>query len=47
MLHLATIAERLDQLRAASQAQVIHELNPIIGGWATYYNAFVSAHSLS
>lgn len=45
--HLATIAERLDQLRTASQTQVIHELNPIIGGWATYYNVFVSAHSLS
>ncbi len=45
--HLAAIAERLDQLRTASQAQVIQELNPIISGWAMYYSRFVSAHSLS
>ena len=45
--HVAVIEERLEQLRAASQAQVISELNPIIGGWATYYNGFVSVHSLS
>ena len=44
--HLATIAERLAQLRVASQAQVIAELNPIIDGWASYYDCFVSAHSL-
>ena len=45
--HLAIIAERLEQLRVASQSEVISELNPIIDGWATYYDSFVSAHSLS
>lgn len=45
--HLAAIEKRLEQLQTASQAQVIAELNPIIGGWAAYYNGFVSVHSLS
>lgn len=39
--HLAAIAQRLQHLRAAPQAQVITELNPLILGWASYYTGIV------
>jgi RNA-directed DNA polymerase len=45
--HLATIDQRLQQLQAAPQAQVIAELNPLIAGWAAYYNGVVEAEILS
>ena len=45
--HLAVISQRLLKLQAAPQAQVIRELNPIIGGWAAYYNGLVSAEAMS
>ena len=45
--HLATLEQRLQQLQAASQAQVIAELNPLITGWAAYYNRVVEASSMS
>jgi RNA-directed DNA polymerase len=45
--HLAAIAQRLQQLQTAPQAQVIAELNPLILGWATYYNEFVAASTMS
>ncbi len=44
--HLAVISQRLLKLQAAPQAQVIRELNPIIGGWAAYYNSIVSAEAM-
>jgi RNA-directed DNA polymerase len=45
--HLAAIDQRLQQLQTAPQAQVIAELNPLIGGWATYYNGVVEASTMS
>jgi len=45
--HLAAIDQRLQQLQTASQAQVIAELNPLIIGWAAYYNGVVPAATLS
>ncbi|MDQ2717944.1 MAG: reverse transcriptase domain-containing protein, partial [Chloroflexota bacterium] len=45
--HLALISQRLLKLQAAPQAQVIRELNPIIGGWAAYYHGLVSAEAMS
>ncbi len=39
--HLAAIEQRLQQLQTAPQAQVIAELNPLIRGWAAYYNGVV------
>ena len=44
--HLAAIGQRLSQLRSASQAQVIEELNPLIDGWAAYYQGVVPADTL-
>jgi RNA-directed DNA polymerase len=41
--HLALISQRLLKLQTAPQAQVIRELNPLIGGWAAYYQGIVSA----
>jgi RNA-directed DNA polymerase len=45
--HLAVISQRLLKLQAAPQAQVIRELNPIVAGWAAYYNGIVSAEVMS
>jgi len=45
--HLAAIEQRLQQLQTAPQAQVIEELNPLIVGWASYYNGIVPATTLS
>lgn len=45
--HLAVISQRLLKLQAAPQAQVIRELNPIIRGWAAYYNGIVSEEAMS
>jgi len=45
--HLAAIEQRLRQLQAASQARVIEELNPLIVGWAAYYNGIVEASTMS
>jgi RNA-directed DNA polymerase len=39
--HLAAIEQRLQQLQTAPQARVIAELNPLIVGWAAYYNGVV------
>jgi RNA-directed DNA polymerase len=44
--HLAAIGQRLSQLRSASQARVIEELNPLIEGWAAYYQGIVPAETL-
>jgi len=45
--HLTSIEQRLQQLQTAAQAQVIAELNPLIAGWAAYYNGIVEARSMS
>jgi RNA-directed DNA polymerase len=45
--HLATIDQRLQQLQTAPQAQVIAELNPLIAGWAAYYNGLAPATTMS
>ncbi len=45
--HLTAIEQRLRQLQTASQAQVIRELNPLITGWASYYNGVVAAAVMS
>jgi RNA-directed DNA polymerase len=45
--HLAAIDQRLQQLQTASQARVIEELNPLIIGWAAYYNGVVPATTMS
>jgi RNA-directed DNA polymerase len=39
--HLALIGQRLSKLQTAPQAQVIRNLNPLIGGWAAYYRELV------
>ena len=39
--HLALISQRLAKLQTAPQAQVIRNLNPLIGGWAAYYRELV------
>jgi RNA-directed DNA polymerase len=44
--HLAAIDQRLQQLQSAPQAQVIAELNPLIIGWAAYYNGVVPAATM-
>ncbi len=45
--HLAAIDQRLQQLQTAPQARVIAELNPLIVGWAAYYNGVVPAAAMS
>src|SRR5438270_11156136 len=45
--HLAAIDQRLQQLQTAPQARVIAELNPLIVGWAAYYNGVVPAATMS
>jgi RNA-directed DNA polymerase len=45
--HLALIGQRLLKLQAATQAQVIRNLNPLIAGWAAYYRELVSAAVMS
>ena len=45
--HLAAIDQRLQPLQTAPQAQVIAELNPLIIGWAAYYNGVVEASTMS
>ena len=45
--HLAVIERRLQQLQTAPQARVIAELNPLIVGWAAYYNGVVEASVMS
>jgi RNA-directed DNA polymerase len=45
--HLAAIEQRLQQLQTAPQARVIEELNPLIVGWAAYYNGLVEASRMS
>lgn len=45
--HYAAIEQKLRHLHAASQAQVIKELNPLIIGWTSYYNGVVAATSMS
>src|SRR5713101_3078087 len=45
--HLAAIEQRLQQLQTAPQARVIEELNPLIVGWAAYYNGVVPAATMS
>jgi len=44
--HRAAIEQRLRPLHAAPQAQVITELNPLIIGWAAYYNGIVPAETM-
>jgi RNA-directed DNA polymerase len=45
--HLAAIEQRLQQWQTAPQARVIEELNPLIIGWAAYYNGVVPAATMS
>jgi RNA-directed DNA polymerase len=45
--HLAAIEQKLQQLQTAPQARVIAELNPLIVGWAAYYNGVVPAAAMS
>lgn len=45
--HLAAIDRRLQRWQTASQARVIAELNPLILGWAAYYNGMVEASTMS
>ncbi|HET9919290.1 MAG TPA: reverse transcriptase domain-containing protein [Ktedonobacteraceae bacterium] len=45
--HLAAIDQRLQQVLTAPQKQVIAELNPLILGWASYYNGVVPATTMS
>jgi len=40
---MATLDAKLQQLHTSTQAQIIRELNPLIAGWAAYYNGCVSA----
>jgi RNA-directed DNA polymerase len=40
--HWAQLSERINQHKAAKQANLIGVLNPIIAGWANYYRAVVS-----
>ena len=45
--HLAVVEQRLQQLQTAPQARVIEALNPLIVGWAAYYNGIVPAATMS
>ncbi len=45
--HLTVIDQRLRQLQTAPQERVIAELNPLIVGWAAYYNGVVPAATMS
>ncbi len=45
--HQTVIEQRLQQLQTAPQARVIEELNPLIVGWAAYYNGVVPAATMS
>jgi len=45
--HLGAIDQRLQQLQTAPQARVIEEINPLIVGWAAYYNGVVEASIMS
>jgi RNA-directed DNA polymerase len=45
--HLAAIDHKVQQLQTAPQAQIIAELNPLIIGWAAYYNGVVPAATMS
>jgi RNA-directed DNA polymerase len=45
--HLAATRQKLQQMQTAPQVQVIAELNPLILGWATYYNGVVEARVMS
>ncbi|HEX6777264.1 MAG TPA: group II intron maturase-specific domain-containing protein, partial [Ktedonobacterales bacterium] len=45
--HLAVVDQRFQQLQTAPQARVIEELNPLIIGWAAYYNGVVPAATMS
>jgi RNA-directed DNA polymerase len=45
--HLTAIEQKLQQLQTAPQTQVIEELNPMIAGWAAYYNGIVPAATLN
>lgn len=44
--HLTVIEQRLQQLHGAPQARVIEALNPLIVGWASYYNGLVPAATM-
>ncbi len=44
--HLAAIEHKLQQWQTAPQARVIEELNPLIIGWAAYYNGIVPAATM-
>lgn len=45
--HMTVIEQRLQRLQADSQERVITELNPLILGWANYYNGVVAAPVMS
>ncbi len=45
--HLTAIEQKLQQVQTAPQTQVIEELNPMIAGWAAYYNGIVPAATLN
>lgn len=46
-VHYDKIAETIDQHKAAPQAALIAQLNPIIRGWANYYSTAVSSEAFS
>jgi RNA-directed DNA polymerase len=45
--HRKAISERLKNLTAATQEEVIEELNPIIKGWSNYFRSSVSSKVFS
>ena len=45
--HYAAVRDLIDRHQAASQAQLIRNLNPLIRGWAQYYATVVSKETFS
>lgn len=43
---MTVLEQRLQRLQTDSQERVIAELNPLILGWANYYNGVVAASTM-